>query len=62
MTPIIKMEHFRSSEKISFEEFYVCFAKDLQAKFIETGAFLHSVKNKEGWLKKEYDNYVSGEY
>jgi hypothetical protein len=56
------MEHFRSSEKISFEEFYVCFAKDLQAKFIETGAFLHSVRNKEGWLKKEYDNYVSGEY
>ena len=56
------MEHFRASEKISFDEFYVCFAEDLQTKFIETGAY-YEFRNKEGWLKKkEYDNYVSGEY
>ena len=61
MTPIIKMEHFRTSEVISFDEFCVFYAGDLQDEYLETGAY-YEFKNKEAWLRKEYDKYVSGKY
>ena len=51
----------KTSEDISFDEFCVFYAKDLQLEYIETEAY-YEFRNKEGWLKKEYDKYVSGEY
>ena len=55
------MEHFRTSEVISFDEFCVFYAGDLQDEYLETGAY-YEFKNKEAWLRKEYDKYVSGKY
>ena len=65
MTPTIKMNltqyMIKTSEDISFDEFCVFYAEDLQLEYINTGAY-HEFRNKEVWLRWEYEKYVSGKY
>ena len=51
----------KTSEDISFDEFCVFYAEDLQLEYINTGAY-HEFRNKEVWLRWEYEKYVSGKY
>ena len=61
MMPTIKMGLIKTNDEISFDEFCVFYAEDLQLEYINTGAY-HEFRNREDWLILEYDKYVSGEY